>query len=109
MRTFYCDLLGLVADELEGPVALHCHLGDARFLLLAVAAGPADDTPYATRSTVSFDLVTPDLGALCRRLADAGAVFERASDGTSALVRDPDGNVIELIQESSAAPAATAG
>jgi len=109
MQAFYCDLLGLVAGGQEGPDALHCHLGDARFLLLAVADGPAPATPYATRPTVSFDLMTPDLEGLCRRLADAGAVFERPPDDTSAIVRDPDGNVIELIQESSAAPADRAG
>lgn len=98
MRAFYCDLLGLEAVEREGADALHCRLGEARFLLLAVASGSAPAEPYPTRPTISFDLVANDLAELCERLDEAGAEFVRRSDGRSAIVRDPDGNAVELLQ-----------
>ena len=98
MRDFYCDLLGLEPVEREGADALHCQVGKTRFLLLAVASGAAPAEPYASRPTISFDLVVEDLAGLCARLTDAGTRFVRPSDGRSAIVHDPDGNAIELLQ-----------
>ncbi len=97
MRHFYCGLLGFEAGEQEGEQALHCSLGAARFLLLAVASTPAPRGTYGEAATISFDLITSELEADCQRLEAEGVSFAKRSDGRSAHVLDPDGNVIELI------------
>jgi catechol 2,3-dioxygenase-like lactoylglutathione lyase family enzyme len=97
-RDFYCSLLGFEAVEEEGGCALHCRLGSHRLLLLAVAGRGAERKPYCESACLSFDLITDDLAGTCSRLKVAGVNFEREPDGRMAVVRDPDGNCLEIVQ-----------
>lgn len=101
-RAFYCGLLGFAAVEEEGGCALHCRMGEYRLLLLAVAGSQAVRMKYCEAACISLDLITDDLGAECVRLKAAGVEFEREPDGRMAVVRDPDGNCIEIVQSRAA-------
>ncbi|MCA8939908.1 MAG: VOC family protein [Planctomycetes bacterium] len=98
-RAFYCDMLGFEALEYEGPEALHCRCSNARLLLLAVAKEAAPAAAYCHHACVSFDIITPDLAALVERLKASGATFAQEFNGSCAFVYDPDGNVVEMLQD----------
>ena len=96
-KAFYCGLLGFEALEMEGDSALHCKLGNQPFLLLAVATEKAPDHSYESRAQISFDLSVPNLEAFAETLKQAGVSFAREYAEGCCFVRDPDGNVIELL------------
>ena len=99
-RSFYVDALGLV--EVPKPAAL-AGRGGAWFrdagsgLELHVGV----DEPFTPARKAHPALVTDDLAALTARLRDAGAdvASDVALDGLlRAVVHDPFGNKIELVQ-----------
>jgi catechol 2,3-dioxygenase-like lactoylglutathione lyase family enzyme len=95
---FYRDILGFkVLGEDRGAVHLQC--GTQNFLLLPFA-GPRAETPaYGAHPCVSFDLEVDEIAAAYDYCRDAGVAFERELEvgGDNFFIRDPDGNVIEVI------------
>ncbi len=99
MTAFYTDVLGLV------PRTRNDHLtsfvwGDFK-LNLSVHSdihGPAREP-----LRIMVNLLVEDIGAVVRRLEDAGVRFERRPEqepwrGWLATFRDPDGNILQLLQ-----------
>ena len=96
---FYRDALGLPEVEREG-TAVRLAVGGATLLLLPVATRPRRAGAYPDEATISFDVVVDDLEATVTRLEEAGGVRVAKLDGGQGwAVADPDGNVIEVIQQ----------
>jgi len=95
---FYRDVLGFTfVEEDDGATRLSC---DGRhFLLLPFAPEPRPEWPYGSRPEISFDLHVDDLPAAVAHLRAHGVRFARpwSRGDRSAIVRDPDGLVIEIL------------
>jgi catechol 2,3-dioxygenase-like lactoylglutathione lyase family enzyme len=97
---FYAELLGFALVEREEWFAqLRC--GEREVTLLAVAKEPVLPGRYCQRPSLSFDLMVGDLAAELARLRAAGVALADgpAPNDQRAFIADPDGLVIELIQE----------
>lgn len=90
-RRFYSALgLTLTAEKHgTGPVHYSCRLGTTVLELYAASATP---------SSVRLGLGVADVGAAVTSVRSLGGRVDRepTGDGTTAMVRDPDGNRIEL-------------
>lgn len=100
-RRFYCDVLGFTVQQEFGPDLLQLeHAGCAVLLSRCdFAAEPA----YPAAAQVALGLAVADLEAEAVRMRAAGVplVFESPQEfpaGRFLPVRDPAGNVIELLQ-----------
>jgi catechol 2,3-dioxygenase-like lactoylglutathione lyase family enzyme len=98
---FYRDVLGFDVDEREGPSAIHMHCADRAFLLLAVANTPKVNVAYCEAPAISFDLLVGDIEVAVNYLHDHGVQFETPwrKEDSHVFIKDPDGLVIEIIQE----------
>lgn len=96
-REFYAGLLGLPLQQ-ETPAVLEFFAAGTRF---GVAAALHDDARRLVGRHTGITLRADDLDGLCARLAAAGVRFpeppERSPWGTMAVVADPDGNQIALV------------
>lgn len=101
-RRFYVDLLGLeVRDEAMAPDFIELE-SEGPLLLLALCAS-RQNSPYPEGATIALNFHVDDAAAELKRLRDLGAdlVFDelqQAPPGPFFAVRDPSGNVIELVQ-----------
>jgi len=97
---FYRDVLGFaVAQEEDGAVRLRA--GSRRLLLLPFAGPASQRRSYGVEPTVSFDLLVDDVDAAHAYLVAHGVEIEAPpSAGRRHLFcRDPDGLVIEVIED----------
>ncbi len=103
---FYRDVLGLEVVGREGD-AYHMRLGETAFLLLPVARTAGDRTPYCATPSFSVDLIVDDIGGAVEHLMSHGVEFESqwTPGNETAFVRDPDGLVLEIIQDGARAGA----
>lgn len=95
---FYRDVLGYrVIGEENGAVRLA--LGERLLLLLPLASAPALELPYCERAAVTFDLLTDDLEAAARYLANCLVQFEKpwTLGDDYIVIKDPDGLRIEVV------------
>jgi len=96
---FYRDVLGFnVMGEEEGAVHLSC--GNHAFLLLPIAKTRRELKPYETVTEFSFDLLVNDLKSASDYLKSKNVSFDKMyKEGESyAVIRDPDGLAIEIVQ-----------
>ncbi len=98
---FYRDVLGFEPVEEEGP-ARRLKYGSTYVLLLPVAGASGPPEPYCSVPTFSFDLLVDDIEAAYNYLEGKGVEFEEPLERGSRrfFVRDPDGLVLEVIEES---------
>ena len=95
---FYRDALGLRQLGQDGG-AVRLAIGGATLLLLPFAIRPRPASAYPEEATISFDVVVDDLEAIVSRLEEVGGTRVAMLDQDLGwAVRDPDGNVIEVIQ-----------
>lgn len=102
MRAFYAGLLG-TDPVAESPGMVIFAVGETRvFIHATYTPGEGELTPEDHTA-----LEVADVDATCDRLASEGLTVELPPRdyywGRSAYLRDPDGNLIELIQASEAA------
>jgi catechol 2,3-dioxygenase-like lactoylglutathione lyase family enzyme len=97
-RDFYGRVLGLtetaVPQEIRAGVAAWYQIGDGQIHLLYGEATPPDSRHH-------FALAVDDLAAFRRRLAEAGVAIQevtRFPNWERFTVRDPFGNLIEILQ-----------
>jgi len=95
--TFYKDVLGFEFVEKEG-IATRLRNGNHMYLLLPAAKSPGEIEPYCSKPEYSIDLLTDNLKEAVKHLK-AGNVAIIKQDEYSAIIRDPDGLVIEVIQK----------
>ncbi|MFN8556103.1 MAG: glyoxalase superfamily protein [Dehalococcoidia bacterium] len=99
MAAFYRDVLGLPVHSVR-PHFVAFQVGEARFSvgLHSEAHGPARES---VRVTVNFSVA--DIHAAHRVLVERGVTFvrppEREHWGGCGALRDPDGNLIQLLQQ----------
>lgn len=102
---FYCDLLGLRRDGARpdlGYPGAWLQVGAEQIHLLELPnPDPVDGRPAHGGRDRHLALLIDDLDALAHLLESAGVAFTRSRSGRRALFcRDPDGNVLELIEAS---------
>ncbi|MFN8556101.1 MAG: glyoxalase superfamily protein [Dehalococcoidia bacterium] len=100
MAAFYRDVLGLPVHSVR-PHFVAFQVGEARFSvgLHSEVHGPARES---VRVTVNFSVA--DIHAAHRVLVERGVTFVRPPErehwgGWVASLRDPDGNLIQLLQQ----------
>ena len=95
---FYCDTLGFVEASREDQ-AVHLKCGSQPVLLLPFAKNAAASGPYCETATVAFDLYVKDIDAALDYLQSRSVKFAKEQDkpGDYFCIRDPDGNVIEIV------------
>ncbi len=96
---FYRDALGFDSGE-TGDGYAHVTCGEREFLLLACAKQDAPRARYTEAPGFSVDLMVGDLRGAAEHLRRHGVTFEKEySEGQASFwIRDPDGNVFEVIQ-----------
>ena len=102
MRDFYRDTLGLpVRNERDGRIAFAWPSApDVRIILTTHAEARG---PNADPARVMLHLLVDDLEAVASRLRTASVAFLREParehfGGYVATLRDPDGNLVQLLQ-----------
>ncbi len=95
---FYRDALGLREIEREGG-AVRLGLRGGTVLLLPFATVPRRSADYPEEATIAFDVLVDDVATTVAQVERAGGsrVAELGA-GLGWAVRDPDGNVIEIIE-----------
>lgn len=98
-RRFYKELLGLPLVQ-ESPMMMEFFPGGGATLGVATAMHEAA-FPLVGRHT-GITLTVKEIDAFCRRLTEEGVDFaeplERSPWGKMAVVRDPDGNQLALVE-----------
>ncbi|MDX2223796.1 MAG: VOC family protein [Rhodospirillaceae bacterium] len=102
-QKFYVEGLGLTLKFSDGVKWTQLKAGGAN-----VALATADEAPAtATAATPVFEVA--DLDAATAKLSTLGAVVlqvrDMGSHGRTATLRDPDGNLIQLLQRATVRPA----
>ena len=97
---FYCSLPGFSLVE-QADWFAHLKCGDRDLTLLAVAKESNERHRYCQRPSISFDLMVNDLAATLKTLQQSGVALAEGHEPNAkrAFIEDPDGLVIELIQE----------
>jgi catechol 2,3-dioxygenase-like lactoylglutathione lyase family enzyme len=104
---FYADHFGFSVLMNPGPGFAMLERADLRLLLNAPGAGGAGQSAYDGRAPEPggwnrFQLEVEDLDATVDRLRGAGCTFRTGivsgAGGRQALVEDPSGNVVELLE-----------
>lgn len=101
---FYRDLLGFELELHPAPGFARLRMGDLVLSLNAPGAGGAGVAGGRPEpgGWNRFQLITDDLDALVASLQAAGATLRgepvRGMGGRQALVEDPSGNVVELLE-----------
>ena len=102
---FYSDVLGLEIDRSRPPMAFNgawLKVGSQQIHLLELPnPDPVDGRPQHAGRDRHTALLVNGLSDIEERLQRAAVTFTRSRSGRSAIFcRDPDGNGIELIEES---------
>ena len=104
---FYVDHLGFQIERQPGPGFAMLSRGDLRLLLNAPGAGGAGQAALDGRlpepgGWSRFQLEVDDLDVAVATLTAAGCTFRtgviQGNGGRQALVEDPSGNLVELLQ-----------
>ncbi len=97
-RTFYCDILNFLPGE-EEDGALHLTCQETKFLLLPIAQNPVPAGTYTEFSRISFDLTVPNIRAAYDYFQSKNVNFEEEWQPGKPMfiIRDPDGNCIEIV------------
>lgn len=100
-RKFYCDMLGFAVAADYGPDLTKLQNDGCALLLARCAQVARPDYPAAAQ--FALGLAVADAGAELKRLKAAGVelIFDEPQDfpaGRFIAVRDPAGNVVELLQ-----------
>ena len=96
---FYRDILGFeVLGEDAGCWHLAC--GDAKFLLIPVAADARRPPKYCSEPCFSIDVVVSDLRQARKHFESVGVELDKdyPPNEERFFIRDPDGLVLEVIQ-----------
>lgn len=95
---FYRDILGFGLVEREG-IACRIRCDNTYFLLLPVAKAQNTHDSYCSKPTISFDLTVDDIEEAYKYLQEKDVEFEAEWEPGSLrfFIRDPDGLVIEII------------
>ena len=100
LRSFYCDTLGLEPHS-NRPNFVSFKWGGLRFSIGShdLVSGQAGD-PY--RIMVNFDV--EDIHSICEELSSRGVEFIRKPErehwgGWVASLKDPDGNIVQLLEQ----------
>ncbi|MDG3008362.1 VOC family protein [Paludisphaera mucosa] len=96
---FYTRVLGFeLVEEEDG--AYRLRNGDVFYLLLPFATGPSPHRSYCACASISFDLMTVDVRGAADHFSAHGVLFEKpfAEGSRSFIIRDPDDNIIEIIE-----------
>ena len=96
---FYRDILGFeVLGEDAGCWHLAC--GDAKFLLIPVAADARRPPKYCSEPCFSIDVVVSDLRQARKHFESEGVELDKdyPPNEERFFIRDPDGLVLEVIQ-----------
>ncbi|MGA9532594.1 MAG: VOC family protein [Anaerolineales bacterium] len=109
-RSFYCDLLGLTVeteDYLPNVLVLQFERPGPSLVLYQVETPAAIDYPRQAQSLFMFEV--EDLDSTIRTLAEAGVELlhdepQTIAPGRYVAIRDPFGNVHELIERSEQEP-----
>jgi lactoylglutathione lyase len=118
-KRFYCDLLGFTLErEIQPPDADSAQLmsltpplamtaaylvRDGLVLELLHYAADGQTQPFRSRTMnepglTHLSLSVDDIGAVCSRVAEfGGEVVESSNIGAAVFVRDPDGQLLELL------------
>lgn len=99
-ETFYTQVIGLqkVDRQLTFPGTWY-QVGDFQLHLIVSewAANPAREEKWGRHPHITFAI--HDLAAVKQSLAEQNVPFQMSSSGRAALfVKDPDGNVVELLE-----------
>ncbi|PZO55353.1 MAG: glyoxalase [Phormidesmis priestleyi] len=105
-EAFYSEVIGLkkVARSLTFPGTWY-QIGDFQLHLIVSdwASQPTREEKWGRHPHITF--ATYHLDSIKRDLSDRQVPFQMSSSGRAALfVKDPDGNVVELLQVDEAAP-----
>jgi predicted enzyme related to lactoylglutathione lyase len=104
---FYATHLGFTIDMQPAPGFAMLSRGDLRLLLNAPGAGGAgqaglDGSVPTPGGWCRFQIEIDDLDATIAKLESAGCTFRtgiiQGNGGRQALVEDPSGNVVELLE-----------
>ena len=101
-EAFYTQVIGLqkVERQLTFPGTWY-QIGDFQLHLIVSewAANPTREEKWGRHPHITFAI--HDLAAVKQSLVERGVPFQMSSSGRDALfVKDPDGNVVELLQVS---------
>lgn len=111
--SFYRDLLGLtVVTELTTSLIGKGHMvqlkyGQSLIKLIALEDGPTEQSLPGLSTRLGYrymTLLVSDLDAIITRLAQANVsitmpITQLGNGATIAMVADPDGNIVEFVQE----------
>ena len=100
-QKFYCDLLGFAVEASYGPELIKLQHAGCSLLLSRCERASRPDYPLAAQ--VAIGIAVGDVEAELTRLrrAKVEIIFEHPQDfpaGRFIAVRDPAGNVVELLQ-----------
>jgi len=106
---FYRDLLGFEVVRREES-AYHLQCGRHEFLLLPVAESESHRPRYCSTATFSVDILVNDITKAAESLRAAGVEFvsEWHPGDSHFFIRDPDGLVLEVIQDTTGGGSANA-
>jgi len=98
---FYCGLFGFTVEKSFGPELTKLRHEACSLLLCQCAQASRPDYPAAAQVALGF--AVKDAAAEAKRLAKAGVEFVFAEPqefpaGQFIAIRDPGGNVVELLQ-----------
>jgi catechol 2,3-dioxygenase-like lactoylglutathione lyase family enzyme len=99
---FYRDAMGLAEVEREGD-AVRLDLGAIDLLLLPFAQEVLK--PSARTAGIGFDIIVDDIDVVDDLVGAGGTRVEPLEEGAGWVVADPDGNLIEIIEEDVSASA----
>ena len=99
-RVFYEQTLGLSLKQAGGSWLIF-DLNGLEFIVMG-GAKPVNPPEYGSQAVTVLCLETPDIEQTVKNLRHAGVYFltsiKRVAQGAFAAFKDPDGNMIELIQ-----------
>jgi len=100
-QKFYCDVLGFAVEASYGPELIKLQHAGCALLLSRCERVSRPDYPLAAQ--IALGLAVGDVGAELKRMKTAKVelVFEQPQEfpaGRFIAVRDPAGNVVELLQ-----------
>ncbi len=102
-QKFYCGLLGFAVEANYGPELIKLQHDGCALLLNQCARPSRPDYPLAAQIAIGFAVADVDAELKRLRAAQVDLVFDQPQEfpaGRFIAVRDPAGNVVELLQYS---------
>lgn len=102
-QKFYCDLLGFAVEAHYGPELIKLKHDGCSLLLCRCERPSRPDYPLAAQVALGFAVADVDAELSRMRRAQIDLVFDAPQEfpaGRFIAVRDPAGNVVELLQYS---------